>query len=321
MKPVRYIVLLFCLAFPFCVFAQNVSKADFYQDGQKVIITYSLDQAADVSVQVSTDGGATFSAPLKHVSGHVGNNVQAGNNRIVWDVLSEYEKLVGNRFQFLVTAKGNAVNENSGNVVKKDNANNIHNGHEYVDLGLPSGTLWATCNVGANAPEEYGDYFAWGETTPKSTYNWSTYKYCNGSYDTQTKYCTSSSYGTVDNKTTLEAADDAARANWGGAWRMPTLAEQEELLNECTWSWTTLNGLSGYRVTGTNGNSIFLPAAGHRRDSILGSAGSDGYYWSSSLDSGSSVSVYVLRIYSSNFDWVYDYRYFGLSVRPVCSSQ
>ncbi|MCQ2319676.1 MAG: hypothetical protein MJZ90_12290 [Bacteroidales bacterium] len=103
--------------------------------------------------------------------------------------------------------------------------------HEYVDLGLPSGLLWATCNVGADSPEDYGDYFAWGETETKSDYDWDTYKWCNGSYNTLTKYNTKSSYGTVDNKTTLELSDDAARANWGGSWRMPTEAEFQELIN------------------------------------------------------------------------------------------
>ncbi|MDY4512770.1 MAG: hypothetical protein SPE10_04900, partial [Paludibacteraceae bacterium] len=114
------------------------------------------------------------------------------------------------------------------------------NGHEYVDLGLS--VKWATCNVGASKPEEYGNYYAWGETTTKSTYNWSTYKWCNGSKTTLTKYNTSSSYGTVDNKTVLELADDAARANWGGAWRMPTDAEWTELRENCTWTWITKNG-------------------------------------------------------------------------------
>ena len=94
--------------------------------------------------------------------------------------------------------------------------------HEWVDLGLTSGTLWATCNVGATAPEDYGDYFAWGETEPKEDYSWSTYKWCNGSYKTQTKYCTNSKYGTVDDKTELEPEDDAAFVNWGSTWRMPT---------------------------------------------------------------------------------------------------
>ncbi len=195
-------------------------------------------------------------------------------------------------------------------------ATGSENGYEYVDLGLS--VKWATCNVGATKPEEYGDYFAWGETEPKSTYDWSTYKYCNGSYNTLTKYNNSSSYGTVDNKTTLDLIDDAARANWGGSWRMPTKAEQDELRNNCTWTWTTQNGVNGYKVTGTNGNSIFLPAAGDRYDRSLGDAGSIGYYWSSSLDTGSPYNAWSVDFYSG-YVGRYDYsRSYGFSVRPVC---
>ena len=188
--------------------------------------------------------------------------------------------------------------------------------HEYVDLGLS--VKWATCNVGASKPEEYGDYFAWGETEPKSIYDWSTYKWCRGSYYTQTKYCTDSYFGTVDNKTQLELSDDAARANWGGSWRMPTKAEQDELRNNCTWIWTTQNGVKGYRVTSkSNGKSVFLPAAGCRFDSSL-LAGSYGYYWSSSLDSGYPYRAYSLDFNSSSVGWGRNDRYYGQSVRPVC---
>lgn len=127
--------------------------------------------------------------------------------------------------------------------------------HEYVDLGLS--VKWATCNVGATKPEEYGDYFAWGETTPKSTYDWETYKYCNGSFDSLTKYNNSSIFGTEDYKKTLELADDAARANWGGSWRMPTKAEQDELREKCTWTWTTQNGVKGCKVTSKTTVSLF----------------------------------------------------------------
>lgn len=194
----------------------------------------------------------------------------------------------------------------------------VDNGHSYVDLGLSSGTLWATCNVGATSPEKYGSYLAWGETTPKTDYDWSTYKYCNGTYDTLTKYCTSSSYGTVDNKTVLDPEDDAATANWGGAWRMPTMAELFELHYECTWAWTTRNGVKGYWVEGPNGNSIFLPAAGYRGYSGLYDADSGGHYWSSSLDSSYSVYAYYLYFYSSRVYWEYKYREYGRSVRPVC---
>ena len=163
--------------------------------------------------------------------------------------------------------------------------------YKYVDLGLPSGTLWADRNVGADSPEAYGDYFAWGETAPKSTYNWSTYKWCKGSYDTMTKYCTDSSYGTMDNKTVLDLEDDAAYVNMIPEWRMPTHDEHEELYSKCTWTWTTQNGTKGYKVTGPNGNSIFLPAAGYRYGSYLNNAGSRGYHWSSSL--------YEIRSYSA----------------------
>ena len=188
---------------------------------------------------------------------------------------------------------------------------------EAVDLGLS--VKWATCNIGASSPEEYGDYFAWGETQPKDYYDWSTYKWCNGSSTTLTKYNNRSSYGTVDNKKTLELADDAARANWGGAWRMPTDAEMTELREQCTWTWTTLNGVNGYRVTGTNGNSIFLPAAGYRLGSSLGSAGSYGYYWSSSLRTDYPICAYFVYFGSSNVGRGYNNRRnIGNPVRPVC---
>ena len=189
------------------------------------------------------------------------------------------------------------------------------NGYGYVDLGLS--VKWATCNVGANNPEDYGDYFAWGETTTKDTYKWSTYKWCNGSSSTLTKYCNNSSYGNngfTDNKTQLELSDDAARANWGGSWRMPTDAEWEELINNCTWTWTTQNGKNGYKVTSkSNGNSIFLPA------SSLDKAGSYGNYWSSSLNTDYPYGAWCVYFYSSSESRSsYAYRYNGRSVRPVC---
>ena len=194
--------------------------------------------------------------------------------------------------------------------------NGKHNGHEYVDLGLS--VKWATCTVGATAAEGYGDYYAWGETVTKRNYVWSTYKWCKGNYDTQTKYCTNSKYGTVDNKKTLSATDDVARVKWGGNWRMPTRAEQDELRNKCRWTWTTKNGVNGYKVVGPNGNSIFLPAAGYRRKEELGSAGSNGYYWSSSLYESDSDYAYSIDFSSSDVDWGSSSRNYGQSVRPVC---
>ena len=189
--------------------------------------------------------------------------------------------------------------------------------YEYVDLGLS--VKWATCNVGANKPEDYGDYFAWGETEPKEVYNWSTYKWCNGSATTLTKYNNSSNHGTVDNKTQLELSDDAAHVNWGGSWRMPTDAELTELREQCTWTWTTQNGVNGHKVTSqSNGNSIFMPAAGYRLDSSLNNAGSSGPYWSSLLTTDFPRSAYILHFNSSSVEQGSNGRNYGFSVRPVC---
>jgi hypothetical protein len=174
-------------------------------------------------------------------------------------------------------------------------------------------------------PEEYGDYFSWGETSPKDYYDWSTYKWCKGSSNTLTKYNTDSSYGTVDNKTTLELSDDAARINWGGKWRMPTKAEFEELRSNCTWTWTTRNGVNGYHVTSNkNGNSIFLPAAGYRSGSSTSGVGSYGDYRSSSLNTGAygpGLAWYMYFYYFYSGDWdcfmSHNGRDNGQSVRPV----
>jgi hypothetical protein len=193
--------------------------------------------------------------------------------------------------------------------------------HEYVDLGLPSHTLWATCNVGANSPEEYGDYFAWGEVTPKDEYNWSTYIYCKGSYDTMTKYCTRSSYGYngfMDGLTELVSEDDAATANWGSPWKMPTLEQIQELINNCSQKWTTQGGVNGTLVTGPNGNTIFLPAAGYRSDNSFSYAGSYGDYWSSSFDTSRSDSACYLNFTSGLWYWSNGgRRFYGFPVRPV----
>ena len=192
----------------------------------------------------------------------------------------------------------------------------------YVDLGLPSGLLWATCNVGAEKPEDYGDYFAWGETIAKSDYSWSTLKYCNDKAgESFSKYVTKSSYGTVDNKTVLESSDDAAVANCGDGGRMPTHAEWEELFDNCIWTWTEMEGHNGCKVTSKrNGRFIFLPAAGRREDESVDDAGSMGYYWTSTLHGKYMYSAWCSyfdesRTYPSYYD--YYSRYYGFSIRPV----
>ena len=196
----------------------------------------------------------------------------------------------------------------------KDAVSGYENGYAYVDLGLPSGLKWATCNVGATTPEEYGDYFAWGEVEPKTTYNWGTYKYGTDKYEL-TKYCTDSSYGKdgfTDSKTVLDPEDDAATVNWGGKWRMPTKEEIDELKNNCTYVYG--------RIVGPNGNSILLPFAGYRSDSGAYQDYYTAYYWSSSLDHGDIAYDLFLSLVNKGFDedyFIYR-RYIGLSVRPVC---
>ena len=178
-----------------------------------------------------------------------------------------------------------------------------YNGHEWVDLGLPSGLKWATCNVGADKPEEYGNYYAWGETSTKTEYNYGecvTWQKNLGDISGDSRY-------------------DAARRNWGGSWRIPTQTEWQELVNNCTWTWTTQGGHGGYRVTSKkNGNSIFLPAAGYRFGSSLFHQGEYGYYWSSTPNESYTEGAYDLTFDSRSRDLDWYYRCFGHSVRPVC---
>ncbi len=188
-----------------------------------------------------------------------------------------------------------------------------------VDLGLPSGLKWAPCNVGATKPEEYGNYYAWGEIKPKESYLWKTYEWGAYDYVYGDDYSKLTKYNSTDGLTTLEAADDAATANWGDAWRMPTDAEWNELLENCTWTYTTRNGVNGCEVkSNTNDNSIFLPAAGtyHKGDSGNG-RGVFGYYWSSSL-TNIPIRAWSMDYTDSEYRVTTEIdRFQGSSVRPV----
>lgn len=190
----------------------------------------------------------------------------------------------------------------SGNSKKNAAPANVHEGHEWVDLGLPSGLKWATCNIGASCPEEYGDYYAWGETRPKSE-------------------CTISnciSYGESWGDVGGDSSRDAARANWGGSWRMPTEAECQELIENCTWTRTTQNGHKGYKVTSKkNGQSIFLPAAGCRGGDMLFGDGEYGYYWSSSPGESFTDDACSLYFGEGGRGVYWSGRDSGRSVRPV----
>ena len=175
------------------------------------------------------------------------------------------------------------------------------NGYDWVDLGLPSGLKWATCNVGATTPEGYGNFYAWGETTTKTSYDQSN----------------SVTYGQQISDFSGNATYDAARANWGSTWRMPTKAEAEELRDNCTWTWTSQNGVNGMRVTGPNGNSIFLPAAGYCPGSSRNDVGEYGNYWGSTPYESDTRGAYSLFFGSGGHDVNWFYRDSGRTVRPV----
>ena len=291
------------------------------------------------------DGSVTYQDP-KEDCDEIGYSFYADGTGVTW-VISE-AKNINNRYDFTWTLTGNTLyldipsthqqhmpmgictltkdtfiadisvashassyNLRVFNVLKRSDA---------VDLGLS--VKWATCNIGASFTEQYGDYFAWGETKPKANYDWSTYKWCNGSYDKLTKYNPQYSYGTVDNKKVLEPADDAATENWGHSWRTPTTDEWEELASDCNWQWTTVQGVKGFLISGKKAGytdkSIFLPAAGEKGGTDYSGAGSYGTYWSSNVHStGMPFYARYISFTSSGPEFSAVGRSYGFSVRPV----
>lgn len=257
-----------------------------------------------ISVQEDKDINETFSM-LMHISG---NNPIIKVSCRAWDYeTGKYYTMYDFGTDEISVSKPEYLKDVEKDVEGKS--------YEYVDLGLS--VKWATCNVGASSPDGYGDFYAWGETSTKSDYSWSTYKWCKGTSTTMTKYCTNQAYGTVDNKTTLDLEDDIAHVKWGGNWRIPTYAELKELADNCTWSQYTYNGVKGLKgVSKKNGNSIFLPYAGREMSSSTIERGTNAYYWSCSVYYG---TCYQTRCYSFGTQPVSSpsYRLFGLSVRPV----
>lgn len=262
---------------------------------------------------------STVAVTSNRQNGHSGGEKQSQSTIINWKILAVIGVVALAIGGFLLL-KGK---EESDQKAKEQEDRTVSQGveygaHYYVDLGLPSGTKWATMNVGASSPSDYGDYFAWGETSPKSNYDWSNLKYClDNSGDKFSKYVTDSRYGNVDGKKELDLSDDAAYVNWGEGWCMPSEAQQDELREKCTWTWTSMGGHDGYKVVGPNGNSLFLPAAGYRNGSSSYGVGSSGDYWSRSLYLGGQWSAYYLDFNSGDVDWLFGYRSFGRSVRPV----
>lgn len=188
----------------------------------------------------------------------------------------------------------------------------VINGHNFIDLGLPSGLLWAETNVGASSASDVGDYFAWGETASKSYYEWKNYKWRDDNMNM-------AKYNSTDKKTTLDSEDDAATVNWGAPCRMPDSSEFEELYNECDWTWQeSYNGTSGYLVTGPNGKTIFFPASGLRNIDGFANQRVLGYYWSRSLSSSFTYDARILNFILDDIRPTYnDVRNSGYPVRPV----
>ncbi|MBR5175194.1 MAG: Ig-like domain-containing protein [Bacteroidales bacterium] len=293
----------------------------------------SLDKT---SLDISVGGEATLNATVLPEN--------ATNKTVSWSSSNESVATVspsgvvtgvslGSAIITVMTADGGK--SSTCNVTVTDTSPNTIATPEAIDLGLPSGLKWASFNLGASKPEEYGDYYAWGETEPyyssqdpltwkegkEAGYSWASYRWCMGAYNTLTKYCSKSEYGYngfTDNKTVLDLEDDAAYVNLGGSWRMPTDAEWTELRENCPWTWTTQNGVRGRLVTGSNGNSIFLPAAGYWSDAYLYNVGSRGDYWSSSLNSDSPNYAWYVGFKSGSVYRDYYTRCNGFSVRPVC---
>lgn len=191
-------------------------------------------------------------------------------------------------------------------------------GHKAVDLGLS--VKWATCNVGADKPMEYGSYFAWGEVNTKKIYDWKTYAHCSGDAKKLTRYCLLPAYGDVDGKNELGSADDAATANWGAEWRIPTMNEFSELMKKCQVKWMSnyrQSGIPGYKITAKNGNFIFLPAAGFYRIQKAEEVGVRGYYATTTLHDKANDNAYSVILDAKRLEGSFDNRCFGLSVRPV----
>ena len=301
------------LMFISTIFAQDIVtniRATF--SDTVVYIFYDLERTADVELYVSLDNGQIFEGPLNNVSGNIGKNQEQGKRKmIVWDAYKEFGDFESDKVKFKFI-----TDEHERSQISQIEKSGSYNGHRYVDLGLPSGTLWATCNVGANKPEEYGDYYAWGETNVKSNYSIKTYKYYDNLNGVVTKYNISPSFGQVDNIMFLSSNDDAATSKWGKGWSIPSRNDWIELQNYCKWTWSKQNGIAGYNVCGTNGNCIFLPAAGYRGSNEARLSGFEARYWSNVLNSGFERS-WCAFFDSTDINVSACFRGYGCSIRPV----
>ena len=294
------------------------------------VTTYSAmnvrETEAIVSGRVTSDGGANI---IEHgVVYGLKKNPTIENQKVIShdDLTKFYCHLTGLTKDTLYYARAYATNSQGTSYGAQVTFSTINHqtteptltdsGFGYVDLGLS--VMWATCNIGATATEQHGDYYAWGEIEPKNNYNWKTYKWCNNSDTALTKYCVNSKYGIVDDKVLLDPEDDAASVLWGASWHMPTDEEWTELRTECTWYWICKNDVNGYKVVGKNGNSIFLPISGYRLDKEYYDNETSGCYWSKSLHADFSRHTHCVIFDAAKIDKYYNGRCCGQVIRPVC---
>ena len=323
MKAIKFIsILALMLLISVTANAQNSLVGDVNKDG-KVNITDAMmvvdiilhgQKELSLSVnEISLDKGN--SATIVITSGYGSYTVSSNDTNIADATLSGSTVIITGKNGGTTVVK--VIDAISGNIEEISVTVNDDTPISYpacpdgnhphlIDLGLPSGTKWACCNVGADKPEAYGGYYAWGETEEKDVYNRDTYKYYqNGSYVNIGSDISCTEY-------------DVAHVKWGGKWCMPTLDDIKELLNNCTTEWTTLNGVNGRKfISKINGNSIFLPAAGDRWSGGLDGAGEYGYFWSSTQNPDDSYGAYDLDFRSYYTGWGNSTRNGGLSVRPV----
>ena len=289
--------------------------------GLSVRLVYATIQGTPCSISVSANPstGGTVSGGGSYQYGSNCTVTATANSGCIFSSWTENGNEVSTSASYSFTVTGNRTLVANFVILSGGS-------HESVDLGLPSGTLWATCNVGADTPEGYGNYFAWGETQLKDNHFWSNYEHCMGTSRTLTKYCNKTNYGNngfTDDLTVLLPEDDAAAFYWDEDWRMPTKEEFEELYNNTTVTYTTQNGVHGCLFTASNGNSVFLPASGYRQHYDHFDVGYSGHYWSSSLDTGNPSESWFFYLNSDEYNFAcnnYCYeRYWGLTVRPVRS--
>ena len=307
----KHCLLLFFLFSVSVIFSQDIVtniRATF--SDTIVYVFYDLGKPAEL--YVSLDNGQIFEGPLNNVSGNIGKKQEQGNGKIiVWEAHKEFGDFESDKVKFKFVTE-----EQVGTKLPATEETGTYNGHSYVDLGLPSGTLWATCNLGANRPEEYGDYYAWGETVTKSYYSINTYKYYDKHKGVVTKYNISPAYGQVDNLMILNANDDAATNKWGEGWSIPSRNDWNELQNYCEWNWSRQNGIAGYSICGKNGNCIFIPASGYRGSNETRLIGFEARYWTKVLNSGLE-RAWCTFYNSSEIKVGACFRGYGCSIRPV----